>query len=93
MDNGIRYLRFIHGEMTQQELADRVGTTRQTIIAIEGGRTAPSVVTALRIAAVFGTCVDDLFRLSPETPMCPRVAAQWSGGQPGNPSGGHFQEP
>ena len=85
VDNGIRYLRFIHGEMTQQELAERVGTTRQTIIAIEGGRTAPSVVTALRIAAVFGTCVDDLFTLSPEAPVCPRVAAQWSGG--------HFQEP
>lgn len=81
MDNDIRFLRFIHGRMTQAELADRVGSTRQTIIAIESGRTAPSVVTALRIAAVFGTCVDDLFRLSPGVPTCPRAAAEWRGGQ------------
>ena len=52
--NAIRALRFAHGEMTQAELADRVGVTRQTIIAIEQGRYSPSLEMAFQIARVFG---------------------------------------
>ncbi len=77
MENSIRYLRFAHGEMTQAELARRVGVSRQTVIAIEQGHNAPSLVTALRIAAVFGACVDDVFHLPDRTESCPQVAAAW----------------
>ena len=61
--NEIRRLRFEHDEMTQQELADRVGCTRQTILVLEQGRYVPSLVLALRIAKVFGMRVEDVFRL------------------------------
>lgn len=61
--NDIRRLRFEHGEMTQQELADRIGCTRQTVIMLEQGRYVPSLVLALRIAHVFGTAVEDIFTL------------------------------
>ena len=60
--NSIRALRFAAGEMTQAGLADRVGVTRQTIIAIEQGRYSPSLETAFRIAAVFGVPVDEVFQ-------------------------------
>ncbi len=59
--NCIRRLRFEHGEMTQQELADRCGVTRQTILALEAGRYGPSLVLAFRIARVFGATVEDVF--------------------------------
>jgi putative transcriptional regulator len=59
--NHIRRLRFEHGEMTQQQLADKVGATRQTVIAIESGKYAPSLELAFRIARVFGTGVEDVF--------------------------------
>ena len=59
--NEIRRLRFEHGEMTQQALADAVGATRQTIIAIEAGKYAPSLELAFRIARVFGCGVEDVF--------------------------------
>ena len=59
--NVIRRLRFEHGEMTQQELADRVGCTRQTIIVLEKGRYVPSLSLAFEIARVFGTNVEDVF--------------------------------
>ena len=62
--NEIRRLRFDASEMTQQALADKVGVTRQTIIAIEQGRYAPSLPLALRIARVFGKPVEAVFRLS-----------------------------
>jgi putative transcriptional regulator len=62
MTNNIRRLRFEHGEMTQQELADRVGVTRQTIIAIEAGKYAPSLTLAFRIARAFHTSVESVFR-------------------------------
>ena len=64
--NEIRRLRFEHSEMTQQELADRIGCTRQTIIMLEQGRYAPSLALALRIARVFQTSVDDIFKLMDE---------------------------
>lgn len=60
--NRIRTLRFQHGEMTQQELADRVGVTRQTVNAVEGGKYAPSLEVAFRIAAVFDVPMEDVFQ-------------------------------
>jgi len=60
--NTIRRLRFDHREMTQQELADRVGVTRQTINAIELGKYSPSLDVAFRIAAVFGVPLDQVFQ-------------------------------
>ena len=62
--NTIRALRFSHGEMTQQQLADRVGLTRQTIIAIEQGRYAPSLEAAFRIARAFGAPLEQVFQFS-----------------------------
>ena len=63
LSNRIRRLRFDHGEMTQQALARRVGVTRQTIIALEANRYAPSLPLALRIARVFGVAVEEVFQL------------------------------
>jgi putative transcriptional regulator len=60
--NRIRSLRFAAGEMTQAELADRVGVTRQTIIAIEQGRYSPSLEVAFRIARALGTTLDEAFQ-------------------------------
>ncbi|MEU4513422.1 helix-turn-helix transcriptional regulator [Nonomuraea wenchangensis] len=60
--NTIRALRFTHGELTQAELADRIGVTRQTIIAIEQGRYSPSLEVAFQIARVFGVPLDDVFQ-------------------------------
>lgn len=57
-----RHRRRVH-DMTQQELADLVGVTRQTIISIEGGRYNPSVGLALRLAEAFDTTVEELFEL------------------------------
>jgi putative transcriptional regulator len=59
--NRIRALRFEHGEMTQADLADRLGVTRQTVIAIEQGRYSPSLEMAFQIARVFGVPLDDVF--------------------------------
>jgi putative transcriptional regulator len=64
--NSIRVLRFAAGEMTQSELADRVGATRQTIIAIEQGRYSPSLEMAFRIAKVFGVPLDQVFHYPEE---------------------------
>jgi putative transcriptional regulator len=60
--NSIRSLRFANGEMTQAELADRIGVTRQTIIAIEQGRYSPTLEMAFQIARVFGVGLDDVFQ-------------------------------
>jgi putative transcriptional regulator len=60
--NEIRRLRFEQGGMTQQALADACRVTRQTIIALEAGRYAPSLELAFRIARTFGVGVDDVFR-------------------------------
>jgi putative transcriptional regulator len=59
--NHVRRLRFEHGEMTQQELADRARCTRQTIIALEQGKYVPSLALAFRIARVFRRNVEDVF--------------------------------
>lgn len=60
--NAIRALRFAHREMTQAELAQAVGVTRQTIIAIEQGRYSPSLEMAFQIARVFDVPLDDVFQ-------------------------------
>jgi len=66
LKNQIRRLRFDHGEMTQQELARRVGVTRQTIIAIEARKYAPSLELAFRIARAFGRRVEQVFQSDEE---------------------------
>lgn len=60
--NTIRTLRFHAGEMTQAQLAERIGMTRQTIAAIEQGRYSPSLEAAFRIAAVFGVEIGEVFQ-------------------------------
>lgn len=70
--NDIRRLRFARGEMTQAELAERVGVTRQTIIAIEQGRYSPSLEMAFQIARVFGVSLDDVFQFPATTKEHPR---------------------
>lgn len=61
VDNRLRRLRFEHGEMTQDALARAVGITRQTIVALEAGRYAPSLELAMRLADLFGQRVDEVF--------------------------------
>ena len=65
--NDIRRLRFEHGEMTQAELADRVGVTRQTINAIEQGKYSPSLEIAFKIAAAFGVALEQVFHYRAES--------------------------
>ncbi|OYU70792.1 MAG: transcriptional regulator [Alphaproteobacteria bacterium PA2] len=60
--NHIRRLRFEHGEMTQSELALKIGMTRQTIAAIEAGKYAPSLEAAFRIARAFGVPLIEVFQ-------------------------------
>ncbi|RKN86138.1 helix-turn-helix transcriptional regulator [Paenibacillus ginsengarvi] len=62
ISNQIRTLRFFHNEMTQQQLADRAGVTRQTIVAIEKGNYSPSLELAFRIARVFGKSIEEVFQ-------------------------------
>ncbi|MFE3099335.1 helix-turn-helix transcriptional regulator [Nocardia tengchongensis] len=64
--NNIRALRFSHGEMTQAELADRLGVTRQTVNAIEQGKYSPSLETAFQIARVFRASLDEIFEYPEE---------------------------
>ncbi len=66
ISNNIRKLRFHSGEMTQQELADKTGVTRQTIVAIENGKYFPTLELAFRIARVFNTPLEDVFTFIPE---------------------------
>lgn len=63
--NNIRKLRFEHDEITQQQLADKVGVTRQTIVAIESAKYSPSLELAFRIAHVFGKPLEAVFTYSP----------------------------
>ncbi|MGW7197114.1 helix-turn-helix transcriptional regulator [Streptomyces chryseus] len=65
--NAIRALRFTHGEMTQAELAGRIGVSRQTVIAIEQGRYSPSLEMAFQIARVFGVPLDAVFQYPHDT--------------------------
>ena len=59
--NEIRRLRFLNGEMTQQELAEKIGVTRQTVNAIEQNKYSPSLEAAFRIAQVFGLPLESVF--------------------------------
>ena len=67
INNNIRKLRFFQNEMTQQQLADKVGVTRQTIIAMEQGKYSPSLELAFRIALAFGVPLNEVFTYDPET--------------------------
>lgn len=67
INNHIRKLRFFQNEMTQQQLADKVGVTRQTIIAMEQGKYSPSLELAFRVALAFGVPLDEVFSYDPET--------------------------
>jgi putative transcriptional regulator len=60
--NRIRRLRFDHGEMTQEELANRAGCTRQTIIALEQNKYVPSIELAFRVAKAFGVPLEEVFQ-------------------------------
>ena len=66
LSNQIRRLRFENDQMTQQQLADKAGVTRQTIIAIESGRYAPSLPLAFKIAQTFGISIEDVFQYENE---------------------------
>jgi len=67
INNHIRKLRFFQNEMTQQQLADKVGVTRQTIIAMEQAKYSPSLELAFRVALAFGVPLDEVFSYDPET--------------------------
>ncbi len=64
--NLIRRYRFEHGEMTQKELADLIGVSRQTVNAIEGSKYSPTLEAAFRIARVFGTSIENVFFYEPD---------------------------
>jgi putative transcriptional regulator len=64
--NNIRKLRFNHGEMTQEQLAEKAGVTRQTIIAIESSKYSPSLELAFRIALAFGVPLGEVFSYTSE---------------------------
>lgn len=66
ISNNVRKLRFDHNEMTQQQLADKVGVTRQTILALENSKYSPSLELAFRIAHVFGLPLEAVFTYNPE---------------------------
>ena len=67
IQNNIRSLRFNANEMTQQELADAVGVSRQTIVAIEKGNYSPSLELAFRIAHIFKTTLEAVFTYHPDS--------------------------
>lgn len=66
VSNNVRKLRFHHDEMTQQQLADKAGVTRQTIVAIEKGKYSPSLELAFRIALVFKSPLEEVFSYQPK---------------------------
>ena len=61
IQNSVKELRERHGDMTQQQLGDAIGVTRQTVIAIEQNRYSPSLESAFRIARLFGVGIEDVF--------------------------------
>ena len=65
ISNSIRRLRFDNDEMTQKQLAEKVGVTRQTIIAIEGAKYSPSLELAFLIAQAFGVALQEVFSFDP----------------------------
>lgn len=73
VSNRIRLLRAEHDDITQGELAARVGVTRQTLNAIEQAKYSPSLEVAFRIARVFGVRLDDVFQFDADAPTTPRA--------------------
>ncbi len=69
LTNNIRKLRFENSQMTQQQLADKAGVTRQTIIAIEAGKYAPSLPLAFKIARTFGLPIEQVFQYQDDDPQ------------------------
>jgi putative transcriptional regulator len=67
IENRIRRLRFDHDEMTQEELANRAGCTRQTIIALEQGKYVPSIELAFKIAKAFAVTLEEVFQYEDTT--------------------------
>lgn len=65
IENKIRMLRFLKDEMTQQQLGEAVGVTRQTVAAIESGKYSPTLQLAFRIANVFDLTLDEVFKYDP----------------------------
>lgn len=72
INNNIRRLRFMANEITQQELADKTGVTRQTIVAIENGKYSPTLELAFRIARVFNVPLDEVFSFNDEEDIVSR---------------------
>jgi putative transcriptional regulator len=72
LKNNIRRLRFDNGEMTQQQLADKVGVTRQTILAIEADKYSPSLILAFRIAKAFNVPLENVFQYEQNDLQPPR---------------------
>ena len=68
LQNQIRRCRFDKGEMTQVQLAERAGVTRQTIIALEAGRYVPSLLLAFRLASALDVQIEDVFQYSAGSP-------------------------
>jgi len=68
VENRVRYHRFVRGEMSQAELAEKVGVSRQTIVAIEKGNYNPSVELALRVSKALEASVEELFQLEEKKP-------------------------
>lgn len=66
INNNIRRLRFNGGEMTQEDLANKAGCTRQTIIALEQGKYVPSLELAFKIAGIFNVKVEEVFQYEEE---------------------------
>jgi len=77
ISNRIRILRFHNGEMSQAELGQRIGVTRQTIAAIEAGKYSPSLEAAFRIAHAFNVPLDEAFQWLPAVPPTSRTAASF----------------
>ncbi len=71
LSNNLRRLRFENGQITQQQLADKTGVTRQTIIAIESGKYAPSLPLAFKIAQTFGVPIETVFQYENENLSTP----------------------
>ena len=77
ISNNIRRLRFFANEMTQQQLSDKTGVTRQTIVAIENGKYFPSLELAFRIAYIFNVSLSDVFIYNPEyDPVLKKIKAK-----------------
>jgi len=72
LHNQIRRLRFENNEMTQQQLADKTGVTRQTIVAVEAAKYSPSLELAFKIAAAFGKRLEEVFQYHSGKPVLRR---------------------